>query len=69
MTHPSFGGAWQYDRIYPDFTSDPHNIRLGLWANGFTSNNQFSKSYSCWHVVVTPYNLLPEMCMKDLIYS
>ena len=30
-----------------------------------TPNNQFNRSYYCWHVVVTPYNLPLEMCMKD----
>ena len=66
MTHSSHGEAWHhFDRTYSDFASDPHNIRLGLCADGFTPNNQFSKPYSCWSVVVTPYNLQPEMCMKD----
>ena len=67
MTHPSHGEAWHhFDRTYPDFVSDPRNIRLGLCADDFTPNNQFSKSYSCWHVIVTPYNLSREMCIKDL---
>ena len=66
MTHPSHGEAWKhFDQTYPDFAADPRNVRLGLCADGFTPNNQFSKPYSCWPVVVTPYNLPPEMCMKD----
>ena len=65
MTHPSHDEAWQYfDRTYPDFASDPYNIKLGLLANGFTPNNEFSKLYSCWPAVVTPYNLPPKLCMK-----
>ena len=51
--------------IEHDFVSNPRNIRLGLCADDFTSNNQFSKLYSCWPMVVTSYNLPPEMCMKD----
>ena len=47
------------------FASDPRNIRLGLYYDGFTLNNQFSKLYSCWPMVVTPYNLPFEMCIKD----
>ena len=59
MTHPSHGEVWQhFDRIYPNFAHDPCNIKLRLCVSGFTPNNQFSKSYSCWPVVVTPYNLL-----------
>ena len=65
MTHPCHGEArHHFNRTYPDFASDLRNIRLGLCADGFTPNNQFSKLYSCWSVVVTPYNLPPEMCMK-----
>ena len=66
MTHPSYGEAWQYfDQTYSNFAYDLHNIRLGLHVDGFTPNNQFSKPYSCWLMVVTPYNLLPEIYMKD----
>ena len=66
MTYPSHGEDWHhFDRTYPDFVFDPRNIRLGLCADGFTSNNQFSKPYSCQLVVVTSYNLPLEMCMKD----
>ena len=37
MTHLSHSEARQYfDWTYPDFTSDPHNIMLGLCANGFS---------------------------------
>ena len=66
MTHPSHSEAWQhFDRTYPDFASDPRIIRLALYADGFTPNNKFSQPYSCWPMVVTPYNLPPEMYMKD----
>ena len=66
MVHPSYGEAWHYfDRTYPDFASDPDNIILELCADGFTPNNKFSKPYSCQLVVVTFYNLPPEICMKD----
>ena len=67
MTHPSHDETWQhFDRTYPDFASNHSNIRLRLCSDGFTPNNQFSKLYSCWLVVVTPYNLPLEICMKDL---
>ena len=66
MTHPSHGETWHFDRTYPDFASDPHNIRLWLCIDGFILNNQFSKPYFCWLVVVTPYNLPLEICIKDL---
>ena len=67
MRHPSHGEVWQhFDQTYPDFASDPHNIRLGLCANGFTPNNQFSKPFSYWPMVIILYNLLLEICIKNL---
>ena len=40
MTHPSHRETWHhFDRTYPDFVFDPHNIRLGLCADSFTPNN------------------------------
>ena len=66
LRHPSDGEAWKhFDRVHPDFASDPRNVRLGLCSDGFTPYIQASASpYSCWPVIVTPYNLPPEMCMS-----
>ena len=67
MRHASHGEAWlHFDRTYPEFASNLRNVGLGFCAGGFTPNNQFSKPYSCWSVLVTPNNLPPKMCMKDL---
>jgi hypothetical protein len=65
LRHPSDGKAWKhFDDVYPDFAMEPRNVRLGLCADGFTPYIQVSASpYSCWPVIVTPYNLPPEMCM------
>ena len=66
MTHPSHGEAWlHFDRKHPTFAVEPRNVRLGLCSDGFAPNIHFSLPYSCWPVIVTPYNLPPEMCMKD----
>ncbi|XP_038687493.1 uncharacterized protein LOC119986872 [Tripterygium wilfordii] len=65
LCHPSDGEAWKhFDRTYRDFASDPRNIRLGLCADGFTRFGQSGKNYSCWPIILTPYNLPPGMCMK-----
>jgi hypothetical protein len=68
LRHPSDGEAWKhFDAMYPDFASEPRNVRLGLCSDGFTPYIQGSSSpYSCWPIVVTPYNLPPEMCMSNL---
>nr|XP_027186018.1 uncharacterized protein LOC113784049 [Cicer arietinum] len=65
LRHPSDGEAWNhFDAKYPNFANEPRNVRLGLCSDGFTPYIQVSSSpYSCWPVVVTPYNLPPEMCM------
>ncbi|XP_019158170.1 PREDICTED: uncharacterized protein LOC109154886 [Ipomoea nil] len=64
MCHPSDGEAWKhFDTQYPDFAADPRNVRLGLCANGFSPFGLNAKSYSCWPVMVVPYNLPPSMCM------
>ncbi|XP_028790871.1 uncharacterized protein LOC114746759 [Neltuma alba] len=64
LSHPSDGQAWKVlDRTYPNFAYDPRNVRLGLCADGFTPFGQSGRQYSCWPVIITPYNLPPEVCM------
>ncbi|XP_068503878.1 uncharacterized protein [Phaseolus vulgaris] len=66
LRHPSDGEAWKhFDQLHPKFAAEPRNIRLGLCSDGFNPYIQAStKPYSCWPVIVTPYNLPPEMCMS-----
>ncbi|KAL9669472.1 hypothetical protein QQ045_007019 [Rhodiola kirilowii] len=65
MVHPADGESWKhFDRIHPDFSCELRNVRLGLCADGFSPFGMSAKSYSCWPVMVTPYNLPPWMCMK-----
>jgi hypothetical protein len=40
-------------------------VRLALCADGFTPYSNSSSSYSCWPVIVTNYNLPPDMCMSS----
>ena len=66
LSHPSDGEAWKkFDQTYPDFALEPRNVRLGLCADGFTPFGLSGKTYSCWPVIITPYNLPPWMCMKQ----
>lgn len=65
LSHPSDGEAWKhFDEIYPEFAMDPRNVRLGLCADGFAPFDKTGKNYSCWPVILTPYNLPPWMCMR-----
>ncbi|CAH9051019.1 unnamed protein product, partial [Cuscuta europaea] len=44
---------------------EPRNVRLGLCSDGFAAFGKFGKKFSCWPVMLTPYNLPPDMCMKS----
>ncbi|WMV32547.1 hypothetical protein MTR67_025932 [Solanum verrucosum] len=66
LSHPSDGEAWKhFDNVYPNFASEPRNVRLGLCSDGFTPFSNNVSPYSCWLVFLTPYNLPPEMCMTS----
>jgi len=65
MCHPSDGEEWKrFDQMYPEFAEEPRNVRLGLCTDGFDPFGSFGRKYSCWPVMVTPYNLPPWLCMK-----
>ncbi|XP_052622260.1 uncharacterized protein LOC128127643 [Lactuca sativa] len=66
MVHPSDGEARKhFDSMYPEFSSEPRNVRLGLCTDGFSPNNSNTTPYSCWHVFLSIYNLPPWMCLKE----
>jgi hypothetical protein len=67
LRNPSDGLVWKhFDQVNPDFASEPRNVRLGLCSDGFTPYTQVSAtSYSCWPVIVTSYNLPPEIHLED----
>ena len=65
MAHLCDSEVWKhFDRIYPNFVSDPRNIRLGLCIDGFNPFGYSSTPYSYWSVLITVYNLSPWMCLK-----
>ena len=66
LRHPADSFAWKdFDRQYPDFSCDSHNVRLGLASDGFNPFKTMTISHSTWPVILIPYNLLPWMCMKQ----
>ncbi|WVZ58656.1 hypothetical protein U9M48_008899, partial [Paspalum notatum var. saurae] len=66
MVHLADGDAWKaLDEFDPEFASDPRSVRLGLATDGFTSFNTSASPYSCWPVFIMPYNLPPEMVLKE----
>ncbi|WVZ84942.1 hypothetical protein U9M48_031909 [Paspalum notatum var. saurae] len=66
MVHPADGDAWKaLDEFDPEFARDPRSVRLGLATDGFTPFSTSASPYSCWPVFIMPYNLPPEMVLKD----
>ncbi|KAA0063907.1 transposase [Cucumis melo var. makuwa] len=52
------------DHLWPDFGSEPRNLRLGLSTDGINAYGDLSTKYSCWPVIATIYNLPPWLCMR-----
>ncbi|KAL0416718.1 UNVERIFIED_CONTAM: hypothetical protein Slati_3503700 [Sesamum latifolium] len=66
MCHPSNAENWRhFDRTYLDFALEPRTVRLGLCIDGFAPYGQYGRTYSCWPVIITPYNLPPKMYMNS----
>lgn len=64
LRHPADSKAWKdIDSRYPTFASDSRNIRFAMASDGFNSVGTMSSTYSCWPVVLVPYNLPPWFCM------
>ena len=69
LCHPADGGAWQaFDEDWPDFASDPRNIRLGLASDGFNPYGAMATTYSMWPVFAVPYNHSPRECIDPSYY-
>ncbi|KAA0063951.1 transposon protein, putative, CACTA, En/Spm sub-class [Cucumis melo var. makuwa] len=53
LRHPADVEGWKhFDCEYPNFGSDPRNVRLGLASDGFNPFGQMSASYSMWPVML-----------------
>jgi hypothetical protein len=44
--------------------SDARNVCFRLVIDGFDPFSTNSVPYSCWLIIVVPYNLPPSLCMK-----
>ena len=63
--HPSDSEAWlTFNTTHPDFARETRNVRLGFCKDGFNPFGSSGQQYSCWPVILTPYNLPPLLCMK-----
>ncbi|XP_004499726.1 uncharacterized protein [Cicer arietinum] len=66
LRHPRDSKAWKdFDSLYPNFASDPRNVRLELATDGFNPFETLSSTYSVWHVMLYLYNYPPWYCMNQ----
>ncbi len=57
--------SWKHiDMTWPDFATDPHNIRLGLTLDGVNPYANLSINHSTWPILFLNYNLLPWLTTK-----
>ncbi|WZZ75342.1 hypothetical protein YC2023_086712 [Brassica napus] len=65
IRHPSDAKAWKhFQSKYPDFAYERRNIYLGLCTDGFSPFGKSGRQYSLWPVILTPYNLPPNLCLR-----
>ena len=65
MRHPADSNACKmFDTTHLQFSSEPHNVRLGLAADGFNPFGMLSTTHNTWPVMLILYNLPPWLCMK-----
>ncbi|KAA0046001.1 transposase [Cucumis melo var. makuwa] len=66
LQHPKDALSWKrIDNLWPEFGSEPRNLRLALSTDGVNSHGDLSSRYSCWPVMLVTYNLPPWLCMKQ----
>ena len=50
--------------MWPEFGSEPRNLRLAISTDGVNPFSNFSTQYSCWPVILVTYNLPPWLVIK-----
>ncbi|KAL5555975.1 hypothetical protein UlMin_038211 [Ulmus minor] len=65
LRHPADAPQWKkINRLYPEFSRDARNLRLGLSTDGMNPHGLQSSSHNTWPVLLVNYNLPPHLCMK-----
>ena len=66
VAHPSDARAWKhFNKVHADFATNIQNVYHGLCTDGFSPFGMSGRQYSLWPVILTPYNLPPDMCMEQ----
>ncbi|KAL8155617.1 hypothetical protein AgCh_000853 [Apium graveolens] len=72
LSHPADAKAWQtMNAKFPHFSSESHNVRLGLATDGFNPFRKMNAMHVTWIIVIVNYNLPLWLNMKpkNLILS
>ena len=65
LRHPADSPQWKkMDVMFPQFASEPRNLRLVLCTDGFNPYGTLSNTHNAWPVLLVIYNLPPWLCMK-----
>jgi len=65
LRHVANSPQWKkIDSLFPEFESDPRNLRVGLATDGMNPYGNLSSKHSLWPVLVIIYNLSYWLCMK-----
>ncbi|XP_074297146.1 uncharacterized protein LOC141627831 [Silene latifolia] len=66
LRHVADSPQWRtIDRTFPDFGSEPRNLRLGLCTNGINPIGTLSTQHSCWPLMLIIYNIPPWLTTKS----
>ena len=66
IRHLADSEGWkEFDLQHPDFALKPHNVRLGLVADGFNPFGNMNNNYNMWPVILIPYNIPPWLVMNE----
>jgi len=65
LRHAVDSPQWKkIDSLYPEFGSDPRNLKLGLATNVMNLYGNLSSKHSPWPILLIIYNLSYWLCMK-----
>ncbi|XP_076914543.1 uncharacterized protein LOC143573590 [Bidens hawaiensis] len=66
LRHPADALVWKsFDEKFPEFPSDPRNVRLALSSDGFNPFRTMNAAHSIWPVFLIPYNLPRWLVVKQ----
>jgi len=65
LRHATDSPQWKkIDSLYPEFGSDPRNLKLGIATDGMNPYGNLSSKHSSWPVLLFIYNLSYWLWMK-----